>query len=515
MNPNFNNDTQRQNETELNNNTNQGFENQQADVNEQTQSQQFENQQTPFQTHVRGSDEARQNFEQMNTQSTPPFEQGTQSYQTYQQWQTQNAMDMKKKRSHKFGKKPAIAVGCVAVAAALFVGGLAIGSNGFTNLTSSVSSSVKNQNLPTLTISSTPKSDTTAKSGQILTGQQIFEKVNPSIVAIQSMDSTGQVVSSGSGVVMSKDGYIITNAHVITDENTNAVMQNLSVLFSDGSQLTASVVGSDTQTDLAVIKVNPKNELTPAEFGDSDSLQVGEEAYAIGSPGGVQLANTMTNGIISAINRDITVNDRVMSLIQTNVTINPGNSGGALINQYGQVIGITSAKLGISYYEGLGFAIPINSAKDVVDELITNGYIAGRPSIGITGSVITQQMAQFRNLPMGVQVYSIDSRAKAASEGLLVGDVITGVNGKNITTMDEINEIKQDMKAGDKLNLTVYRPSAQKSMNITITLTDAHDLEGTDPAVQQQQQNNYNQGGNNGGNSGNGYIDPFQYFFGY
>lgn len=509
MNPNFNNDTQRQDQEAVNNT--QRVENQQTSENTNHQ---FENQQTPFQTHVRGSDEQKQNFDYMNTQSAPPFEQGSQSYQTYQQWQTQNAMDMKKKRSHRLGKKPAMAIGCVAVAAALFVGGMAIGSNGFTNFSSSVSSNIKNQNLPTLTISNTPKSDTTAKSGEVLTGQQIFEKVNPSIVAIQSMDSTGQVVSSGSGVVMSKDGYIITNAHVITDEKTNAVMQNLSVLFSDGSQLTASVVGSDTQTDLAVIKVNPKNELTPAEFGNSDNLQVGEEAYAIGSPGGVQLANTMTNGIISAINRDITVNDRVMSLIQTNVTINPGNSGGALINQYGQVIGITSAKLGISYYEGLGFAIPINSAKDVVDELITNGYIAGRPSIGITGSVISQQMAQFRNLPMGVQVYSIDSRANAAREGLLVGDVITGVNGKNITTMDEINEIKQNMKAGDKLNLTIYRPSAQKSMNITITLTDAHDLEGTDPATQQQQ-NNYSQGGNNGGNSGNGYIDPFEYFFGY
>ena len=324
------------------------------------------------------------------------------------------------------------------------------------------------------------------------------------------MDSTGQTASSGSGVVMSKDGYIVTNAHVICDEDTNQPMSNISVLFSDGSQLTASVIGTDTQTDLAVIKVTPEKELVPAEFGDSDSLQVGETAYAIGSPGGVQLANTMTTGIISAINRDITVNDRVMSLIQTDVTINPGNSGGALINEYGQVIGITSAKLGISYYEGLGFAIPINSAKEIVDELIVNGYIAGRPSIGIKGYVIDQRTAQFRNIPMGVQIDSIDSRAKAASEGLLSGDIITAVNGTTITTMDEINEIKEDMKAGDKLRLTVYRPSQQKSLDITITLTDAHDLEGTDPATEQQQQQyyNYNQGNNS-------YIDPFQYFFGY
>ena len=484
MNTNFNNDPN------LNNDVN----NTPNEANEQTQ----------YQTPYHASNDTQ------NNGGYNPFEKNTQSYTTYEQWQAQqNTVNVKKHR--KISKKPFIAVGCVAAAAAIFLGGLAVGSNGFpvAGNNSSVSSSA-NKNLPTLNISSTPKDESEAADGSVLTGKQIFDKLDQSVVAIQSMDATGQAASSGSGVVMSKDGYIVTNAHVINDEDTNQPMSNISVLFSDGSQLAATVVGSDTQTDLAVIKVTPENDLVPAEFGDSDSLQVGETAYAIGSPGGVQLANTMTDGIISAINRDITVNDRVMSLIQTNVTINPGNSGGALINQYGQVIGITSAKLGISYYEGLGFAIPINSAKEIVDELIVNGYIAGRPSIGITGGVITEQMAQFRNLPMGVQIASIDSRAKAASEGLMVGDVITAVNGTKITTMDEINEIKEDMKAGDKLRLTVYRPSQQKSLDITITLTDAHDLEGTDPATQQQQQYNYNQG-----NNGSTYIDPFQYFFGY
>ncbi len=501
MNTNFNNNPQEEQEQANNNQENIHQQDTQPIINEQ---------QTQYQTQYRASNET-PNFEQFNSdkQSTNPFGQHTQSYTTYEQWQAQNAMNINKK-TRKISKKPFIAVGCVAAAAAIFIGGISIGYNVFTSATNSNSVSTSNSNLPTLTISSTPKDESTAADGEILTGKQIFDKVDQSVVAIQSMDSTGQIASSGSGVVMSKDGYIVTNAHVICDEDTNAVMPSISVLFSDGSQMTASVIGTDTQTDLAVIKVEPAKELTPAEFGDSDSLQVGENAYAIGSPGGIQLANTMTTGIISAINRDVTVNDRVMSLIQTDVTINPGNSGGALINQYGQVIGITSAKLGISYYEGLGFAIPINSAKEIVDELIVNGYIAGRPSIGITGGVITQQMAQFRNLPMGVQIASIDSRAKAASEGLMVGDVITAVNGQTITTMDEINEIKQDMKAGDKLKLTVYRPSQQKSMDITITLTDAHDLEGTDPALEQQQQYNYGQS-----NGGSTYIDPFQYFFGY
>lgn len=159
-------------------------------------------------------------------------------------------------------------------------------------------------------------------------------------------------------------------------------MSNVAVLLANGTTLPAQVIGYDEQTDLAVVKVTSESALTPAEFGDSDALQVGETAYAIGSPGGVELANSMTNGIISAINRDITVNDRVMSLIQTSVTINPGNSGGALINKYGQVVGITSAKLGISYYEGLGFCHPINSAKEIVDELNPEPAIsrADRPS---------------------------------------------------------------------------------------------------------------------------------------
>lgn len=479
---------------------------------------------TPYQTPVRpagspyqapAQDDQPVYHDQAHEDVHQPFAPDSQSYSTYQQWQAQESKRKSKLHRKPRSKKPLIALGCVAAAAALFCGGLFLGSShSSTGNGAAASSAATNSNLPTLTISSTPSGGTsTSSSTGVLSGEEIYQKLNDSIVAIQSADSAGQVVSSGSGVVMSAEGYIITNAHVITDEDSGETMSNISVLFADGSQLTASIVGSDEQTDLAVLKVEPTSELTPAEFGDSDELQVGEDAYAIGSPGGVELANSMTSGIISAINRDITVNDRVMSLIQTNVTINPGNSGGALINKYGQVVGITSAKLGISYYEGLGFAIPINSAKEVVDELIQHGYIAGRPSIGITGRNITEQLAQYRNLPQGVEIASVDSRAYASTQGLQAGDVITAVNGTAITTMDEINAIKEDMKAGDKLTLTIYRPSEQKSMDVTITLTDAHDLEGTDPAQQQQEQQQQDNYGNYG--SGNGYIDPFQYFFGY
>jgi serine protease Do len=326
-----------------------------------------------------------------------------------------------------------------------------------------------------------------------LAGEEIYKKVSPSIVSVVTESG------SGSGVIMSEDGYIITNNHVVSGASS------VYVLLSDATQLDATIVGLDEQTDLAVLKVTPTTKLTAAEFGDSDELQPGEYAYAIGSPGGVKLANTITGGRISAINRDLTVKDRVMSLIQTDASINPGNSGGALINKYGQVVGITSAKISgsvysSSSYEGLGFAIPINTAKDIVDELIANGYVSGRPSIGITGQSVAQ----------GIYVYSIDSRAHAASEGLQVGDIITQVNGQNVTSMTEVNNAKGDLKAGDTVKLTVYRMSTGQTLELTITLTDEHDLEGDDPAASQSQSSSgYSQSG------GYSTQDPFSYFFGW
>ena len=466
---------------------------------QEAQSPPVQQSQTPYQTPVRFSQDPPQDqpvyHDEAHGNPPPhtPFEPGSQSYTTYQQWQAQH---VKKRKKGPFSKKPFIALGAVAAAAALFFGGMALGGGaGHGRQTPAASA---DPSLPNVSISSTPQTEGQSTAAGMISGDAIFEKLNASVVAIQSANSSAQSGSSGSGVVMSADGYIITNAHVVTDENTGQPMRNISVLFADGELLDATVRGYDIQTDLAVVKVEPKTPLVPAEFGDSDALKVGQVAYAIGSPGGVQLANTMTNGIISAINRDIMVNDRVMSLIQTNVTINPGNSGGALINQYGQVIGITSAKLGISYYEGLGFAIPMNSAKEIVDKLIQDGYLAGRPSIGITGESIQQ----------GVLIKSVDSRSHAAAEGLLAGDIITGVNGQAITTVEEINKIKEGLQAGDQLKLTIYRPADQKSMGLTITLTDAHDLEGTDPATQQQQSNSYDR------DSGSITPDWFDYYFG-
>ena len=462
----------------------------------QSEQPQAEEPRTPFQTPVQHP-EFHQAQQQTGFGEVPPMSQKPHT---------------PKNKKHSRG----LALGLCGVAAAclLFAGGAVVGNMAFggnANSDSGASASTSDS-APTLQINSKPESDSSNSSDNYdtadgMAGEDIYKKVNPSVVSVISTTSEG--TGSGSGVIMSKDGYIITNNHVVDGA------QSVSVQLSDGTSLDAEIIGTDEQTDLAVIKVTPTSDLTAAEFGDSDELEPGEYAYAIGSPGGVQFANTITGGRISAINRDLTVNDRVMTLIQTDASINNGNSGGALINKYGQVVGITSAKLsgnafGSATVEGMGFAIPINTAKDIVDELIQNGYVSGRPSIGITG----QNVESADGKVSGVQVYSIDSRAKAASEGLQVGDVITAVDGTPIPDMDKVNELKQDKKAGDKLTLSVYRISTGKTLNITITLTDSHDLEGDDPNAQTQQsqssQNDNSQ--QNDGYGSYGFSSPFGSF---
>ena len=462
----------------------------QAPQNDQPQA---EEPRTPFQTPVQHP-EFRQAQQQTGFGEVPPMSQKPHT---------------PKNKKHSRG----LALGLCGVAAAclLFAGGAVVGNmafGGHANSDSGTSASTPDS-APTLQINSKPESDSSNSSDNYdtadgMAGEDIYKKVNPSVVSVISTTSEG--TGSGSGVIMSKDGYIITNNHVVDGA------QSVSVQLSDGTSLDAEIIGTDEQTDLAVIKVTPTSDLTAAEFGDSDELEPGEYAYAIGSPGGVQFANTITGGRISAINRDLTVNDRVMTLIQTDASINNGNSGGALINKYGQVVGITSAKLsgnafGSATVEGMGFAIPINTAKDIVDELIQNGYVSGRPSIGITG----QNVESADGKVSGVQVYSIDSRAKAASEGLQVGDVITAVDGTPTPDMDKVNELKQDKKAGDKLTLSVYRISTGKTLNITITLTDSHDLEGDDPNAQTQQSQSDNSQQNDGYGS-YGFSSPFGSF---
>ncbi|MDY2969266.1 MAG: trypsin-like peptidase domain-containing protein [Butyricicoccus pullicaecorum] len=447
------------------------------------------------------------------------------AYATYQEWMHQEDKRAAKharklaraerRKNRKFGRKPVLIAGSIAAACVLLVGGIAIGSSmsgGADNNSSSVSATAVNSNLPSVNISSPTATSSSANDG--LSGEEIYAKVSPSVVSIQAVNLTSGEGGTGSGVIMSADGYIITNNHVVVDENTGVQQDKITVYMSDGTSFPAEVIGLDEQTDLAVLKIDPAGTtLTPAEFGDSNSLQVGEEVYAIGSPGGLELANTITGGHISALNRDITIDDRVMSLIQTDAAINPGNSGGALINKYGQVIGITSAKLGISYYEGLGFAIPMDTVKPIVDELIQNGYIAGRPQIGISGQNVSEQQSAAYGIPQGVRVINVDSRSNAAAAGVQANDIITGINGTEVTDMDGVNAVKDELSAGDKITLTLYRMSTGKTFTVSFALNDQHDLQGDDPALSQEsEQSQYSQG-----QDGQQYYNqnPFNYFFGW
>jgi len=278
-------------------------------------------------------------------------------------------------------------------------------------------------------------------------------------------------ISSGSGIVLSNDGYIVTNAHVISGG------ESIAVTLNNGSVYPAYLIGSDEFTDIAVIKIEA-DELIAAEFGNSDTIEVGATAVAIGNPTG-QLQGTVTAGIISAVSRNIWVNNNMMTLIQTDASINSGNSGGPLINKYGQVIGINSAKISATGYEGIGFAIPINTVKPIVEELIENGYISGRPVVGVQASEVSKMASAFYGIPQGLYVNSLMQGADILKKGVAQGDVITHVGGERIYSLSDAVMLRNQHSAGEEIGLTVYRRG--KSYNITIKLSE-----------QNQQNTNYN-----------------------
>ena len=307
----------------------------------------------------------------------------------------------------------------------------------------------------------------------------VANKVLPSIVGItveykvNSMFGGSSTASgAGSGIIVSSDGYILTNNHVVNSSSSSSYYQiteatNVKVkLYNDDTEYDATVVGSDSQTDLAVIKIN-KDGLTAAELGDSDSVQVGEFAMAIGNPLGLQ--SSISCGIISAKNREVQDSDTrtTYKLIQTDAAINSGNSGGALVNADGKVIGINTLKLSGTGVEGIGFAIPINSTISVYNELKTNGKIA-RPFIGITGIDIDEAKAKQYNLVEGVYIKSIDNFSAAEKAGLKIGDVIIEANGTKIKTMEELTNIKNTLKIGDKMTLKINREGKEKEITLTL-----------------------------------------------
>ena len=307
----------------------------------------------------------------------------------------------------------------------------------------------------------------------------VAQKVLPSIVGINVSYSVnsffygaqGSAEAQGSGVIISDDGYILTNNHVVNSSSSSSFYSlgeanKITVsLYNDDTEYEAKVVGTDEQTDLAVIKIE-KDGLTAAELGNSDSVQVGEFCMAIGNPLGLGI--TVTDGIVSAVNREVTDSDNnSYEAIQTNAAINSGNSGGALVNSQGQVIGINTLKVSGEGVEGVGFAIPINSTKDITDQLIQYNKVK-RPYIGIGGIDVTEELAKQYNLTVGVYVKELQNFCAAEKAGVKVGDVIIKADGQEITNMNELNEIKNKKKIGDKITLTVWRDGKTQDIDVTL-----------------------------------------------
>ena len=303
-------------------------------------------------------------------------------------------------------------------------------------------------------------------------------KVLPSVVGISisynvsAFGMTQTAEATGSGIIITSDGYILTNNHVVSSSDSSYYYQvskatKVTVsLYGSDEKYDATIMGTDEQTDLAIIKIDADN-LTPAELGDSSSIKVGEFVLAIGNPLG--LDTSVTSGIISALERDIATSDgTTYHVLQTDCAINSGNSGGALINSNGQVIGINTLKLSGTGIEGVGFAIPINDTIDVFEQLIKHGKVL-RPYIGISGSNLSETTAQRYNLPVGIYVEDISENSGASNSDLRKGDVITAADGQNITTMKELDAIKNAKEIGDTIKLTVYRSGNYLDIEITLT----------------------------------------------
>ena len=285
-----------------------------------------------------------------------------------------------------------------------------------------------------------------------LTLQEIYVKCIPSVVSITAQGLGG--ASTGTGVILTEDGYIVTNHHVI--ENG----QRISVQLTDDRLCEASLVGADKASDLAVLKIQAEN-LESAEFGDSDVLRVGDSVVAIGDPLGVEYRGTMTDGIVSAINRNVNVNGRPMNLIQTNAALNSGNSGGPLINSCGQVIGINPIKIAAfadsAGVEGLGFAIPSTTVKDIVEQIISQGYVSGRPWLGITGERISLFYQRYYRLPAGLYISAVASGCNAAKAGITEGDILISVDGNKIYSQSDLDTLLYHYSAGDTVTIVIYR----------------------------------------------------------
>ena len=413
-------------------------------------------------------------------------------YHSYQSPYTQAAQKPQKPKKEKKpmskGKKIALKVvagvmACLMVSVGSIGGFVALINNGYISVNNSGSTTEPAFTINKLVDNNQPASTV---SGE-LTPQEVAKKVIPSVVCIQnyqrsnnnsmfffgggaqSGDAGDEVspASEGSGIIATSDGYIITNAHVVEGASS------LKVILSDGTSYEAQLVGSDSITDLAVIKIDATG-LQAAEFGSSGDLEVGDSVMAIGNPGGLELSSSVTQGIVSALNRQITNSETgyTMDCIQTDTAINPGNSGGALVNMYGQVVGINSSKIVAEGYEGLGFAIPIDDAQSVISNLKEYGYVKDRAVLGITGQYLDSMSARFYGLTSGMYVASI-SNESVSNAGITQGCIITKIDDTNITSSSTITSYVSKLKPGDTVTLTVVNDLTGRTFTADVTLVQA------------------------------------------
>lgn len=317
----------------------------------------------------------------------------------------------------------------------------------------------------------------TTNSDGTMSAAAVIEKVRPSIVGIVQYQNANSglpvVAGQGSGIIISTDGFIVTNAHVVE----GATM--IRVVLDNDEEYPATIKGQDSQTDLAVLKIEAKN-LRAADLGDSSQCVVGESVIAIGNPGGLELAGSCTGGMISGLNRSITGDSTgyATTYIQTDAAINPGNSGGALVNMYGQVVGINSAKISADGYENLGFAIPINEAIPIINDLRSYGYVKNRAKIGIGFQLITPSVSQYYNysIPAGLLITEIDQSCDIAKKDIQINDIITKIDGQEISDTTTLYSLLQGKKPGDSIKLSVYRIgtrlSTSKTFDVNVVLSE-------------------------------------------
>ena len=312
------------------------------------------------------------------------------------------------------------------------------------------------------TLPTVPKTENTKDLIYVSDVSDVVKKARSSVVGIEAEVYSGYMTSSssGSGIILSEDGYIITNSHVIHGSDS------INVTLDNGNSYAAFVIGDDSYSDIAIIKIDA-NGLVAAELGDSDTVEVGQPTIAIGNPTGM-LQGTATFGIVSGVNRSVTVKNVVMNLLQTDAAINTGNSGGPLLNQQGQVIGINSVKVSVDGYEGLGFAIPINTARPIAEELIRNGSVAGRPMLGVHASKLSAMASSFYGLPQGLYLTYVEPGSGAARAGLQVGDVITALNGVKADALPTACLQRDQHRAGEEIAVTFCRRGLERTVKLTL-----------------------------------------------